>query len=261
MQALILAAGTGSRLRPYTNEVPKCMVKADGVPMIKRAFDAILEAGIRKIVVGLGYKAAVLKNYLDETFYYEIQNGLEINYVENPDFEKTNNIYSLYLAKDFFCRDDTILLESDLVYDKKIIGDLKNDNGPNMAVVSKFESWMDGTVTKLDRNGNITEFILKKNQKDEERQEYYKTVNIYKFSKDFINKFYLPFLEAFMKVYGKNEYYETSLEILAKFSPTLLKGFKVNPELWHEIDNPDDLKAAEKKIENFTIACKEKQMR
>lgn len=261
MQALILAAGTGSRLRPYTNEVPKCMVKVDGVPMIRRAIEAILEAGIRKIVVGLGYKAEVLKNYLDETFSDEIKNGLEISYVGNPDFEKTNNIYSLYLAKDFFSRDDTILLESDLVYNKKIIEDLKNDDAPNMAVVSKFESWMDGTVTKLDGNGNITEFILKKNQKDEERQEYYKTVNIYKFSKDFINKFYLPFLEAFMKVYGKNEYYETSLEILAKFSPTLLKGFKVSPETWHEVDNPDDLKAAGKKIENFTLACKEKQMR
>lgn len=251
MQALILAAGTGSRLRPYTLTVPKCMVPVDGVPMIERAVDALIEAGIKRLGIGLGYKAEVLKDFIAKTFDSKRLNGMTIEYIENPVYDKTNNIYSLYLAKDFFSRDDTILLESDLVYDKKIIKDLASAKESNLAVVSHFQSWMDGTVTELDSDNNILDFIGKKNQSPEDVERYYKTVNIYKFSKDFINHYYLPFLETYMNVYGKNEYYETCLKILSLFSPTLLKGFKISPDVWYEVDNPEDLKVATEKFKNL----------
>lgn len=248
MQALILAAGTGSRLRPYTLTVPKCMVPVDGVPMIERAVDALIEAGIKRLGIGLGYKAQVLKDFISKTFDAKRLNGMTIEYIENPVYDKTNNIYSLYLAKDFFSRDDTLLLESDLVYDKKVIMDLVNSKEKNLAVVSQFQSWMDGTVTELDSDNNILDFIGKKNQNPEDVEKYYKTVNIYKFSKDFINHYYLPFLETYMNVYGRNEYYETCLKILALFSPTLLKGFKISPDAWYEVDNPTDLQVASERF-------------
>lgn len=107
---------------------------------------------------------------------------------------------------------------------------------------------MDGTVTELDSDSNILDFIGKKNQNPENVEKYYKTVNIYKFSKDFINHYYLPFLETYMDVYGKNEYYETCLKIIALFSPTLLKGFKISPDVWYEVDNPADLKVASERF-------------
>lgn len=250
MQALILAAGTGSRLRPYTLTVPKCMVPVNNVPMIERAIDALIEAGIKKLGIGLGYKADVLKDFISKTFDEKRLDGMKIEYIENPVYDKTNNIYSLYLAKDFFEQDDTILLESDLIYDKKVIKDLVNAKEKNLAVVSHFQNWMDGTVTKLDESDNILDFIGKKNQNPEDVEKYYKTVNIYKFSKDFINHYYFPFLETYMNVYGKNEYYETCLKILALFSPTLLKGFKISPDIWYEIDNSTDLEIASKKFKN-----------
>ena len=78
--------------------------------------------------------------------------------------------------------------------------------------------------------------------------KYYKTVNIYKFSRDFIESYYLPFLQTFMDVFGKNNYYETCLKFLAQTDPTLLKAFQVPGDIWYEIDNPDDLKAAEKRF-------------
>src|SRR5574344_1584707 len=118
MQALILAAGMGTRLSQYTKSVPKCMVPVNGKTMIESSIEALIAAGIKKLVIGLGYKGDVLKSFIEKTFPAERLNGMKIEYAENPVYDKTNNIYSLYLAKDFFMRDDTILLESDLVYDK-----------------------------------------------------------------------------------------------------------------------------------------------
>ena len=248
MQAMILAAGTGSRLRPLTNEVPKCMVKVNGVPMIERAIDALVAAGIKKLIIGLGYKSEVLKDFIRKTFDEKRLNGMQIEFGENPDYEKTNNIYSLYLLKDFFKADDTLLLESDLVYKPEIIKSLVENKEKNLAVVSHWEDWMDGTVTLLNDSDEITNFIVKKNQKQEDKNSYYKTVNIYKFSKEFTNTYYLPFLETFMNVFGKNSDYETCLKFIAETDPSLLKGFKIDQSVWYEVDNADDLKVAESRF-------------
>ena len=248
MQALILAAGTGSRLKQYTEKVPKCMVPVNGVPMIERAIDSLVEAGIKKLYIGLGYKAEVLKKFIADTFTTERLNGMQIDFVENPVYDKTNNIYSLWLARSVFSQDDTLLLESDLVFSKDLIKNLVQAKDKNLAVVSHYEDWMDGTCTILDKENNILDFIGKNAQNPADVEKYYKTVNIYKFSRDFTESYYLPFLQTFMDVFGKNNYYETCLKFLAQTDPTLLKAFKVSGDIWYEIDNPDDLKAAEKRF-------------
>lgn len=248
MQALILAAGTGSRLKQYTEKVPKCMVPVNGVPMIERAVDAIVAAGIKQLYIGLGYKSEVLKEFIAKTFDQKRLDGMKIDFIENPVYDKTNNIYSLWLARQAFSDDDTILLESDLVFDKGLIKNLVQAKERNLAVVSHYEDWMDGTCTILDRDNNIVDFIGKNSQNPAEMDRYYKTVNIYKFSRDFTESYYLPFLQTFMDVFGKNNYYETCLKFLAQTDPTLLKAFKISGESWYEIDNPDDLKNAEKRF-------------
>ena len=248
MQALILAAGTGSRLKQYTEKVPKCMVPVNGVPMIERAVDAIVAAGIKQLYIGLGYKSEVLKEFIAKTFDQKRLDGMKIDFIENPVYDKTNNIYSLWLARQAFSDDDTILLESDLVFDKGLIKNLVQAKERNLAVVSHYEDWMDGTCTILDRDNNIVDFIGKNSQNPAEMDRYYKTVNIYKFSRDFTESYYLPFLQTFMDVFGKNNYYETCLKFLAQTDPTLLNAFKISGESWYEIDNPDDLKNAEKRF-------------
>lgn len=252
IQALVLAAGTGSRLKPYTLNIPKCMVPINGTPMIEKTILTLYKAGIMNIGIGLGYKSEVLRNFINEKF---IQNSkfknLKFTFIENHAYDKTNNIYSLYLAKDFFSQADTILLESDLIYNESIIIDLINSEYDNIAVVSQFQSWMDGTVTTLDQQDNVLDFIGKKSQDPIYVDKYFKTVNIYKFSKDFINHYYLPFLRTYMQVFGKNEYYETALKIISIFSPTLLKALKVSPSDWYEIDTPEDLEIASKKFSNL----------
>lgn len=248
MQAIILAAGTGSRLRPLTDTVPKCMVKVNGIPMIERTIDALVAAGIKKLIIGLGYKSEVLKDFIRRTFDEKRLNGMQIEFGENPDYDKTNNIYSLYLLKEFLKADDTLLIESDLVYKPEVLKDLVNAEDKNLAVVSRWEDWMDGTVTLLNEDDEITNFIVKKNQKNEEKSSYYKTVNIYKFSKEFTNIYYLPFLETFMNVFGKNSYYETCLKFISETDSSLLKGFKIDQGIWYEVDNQEDLKEAEKRF-------------
>ena len=243
MQSIILAAGMGKRLKKYTKDGTKCMVPVNGKPIIDYTLESLSKAGIKKITVVIGYKGEKLKNYIKDKYPY-----LEINFIENPVYDKTNNIYSLFLAKDVLVEDDTILLESDIVFKPEIISDLVNSCEENLAVLSPFESWMDGTVALIDGENNISGLIGKENFNWENKNEYYKTVNIYKFSKDFSRKYYIPFLQAYIESYGKNEYYEQVLKVIAFLDSTNLKAHIVDGKNWYEIDDGADLSIAESRF-------------
>ncbi|HAH63087.1 MAG TPA: aminotransferase, partial [Treponema sp.] len=118
----------------------------------------------------------------------------------------------------------------------------------NLAVVSPFESWMDGTCTLLDEDNNITGMLDKAHFNWEDTGNYYKTVNIYKFSAGFSKQYYVPFLEAYQKAFGKNEYYEQVLKVLSFLSASTLKGLVVKGDEWYEIDDPADLAIAENRF-------------
>ena len=245
MQALMLAAGMGKRLGRYTKNATKCMVPVNGKTLIEYAIEALVKNNIKKMVIVVGYKSDVLIDFIHSKFNKDNLNGMEIEFIENKVYDKTNNIYSLYMAKDAFCQDDTILLESDLIFKPEIITKLIKSKDPNLAVVSHFESWMDGTCTLLDEENNITGILDKAHFNWFETEDYYKTVNIYKFSKEFAKNYYVPFLEAYQKAFGKNEYYEQVLKVLSFLSSSTLKGLPVSGDDWYEIDDPADLAIAE----------------
>ena len=245
MQALMLAAGMGKRLGRYTQNGTKCMVKVNGKALIEYAIEALIDAGIKKFTLVIGYRGEILKNYIFEHFNEQNLKGMEIDFIENPIYDKTNNIYSLYLAKDIILSDDTILLESDLIFDSKILRDFINSQDRNLAMVSHFEPWMDGTCTLLDREKNIIGMLDKAHFDWNNIGDYYKTVNIYKLSKEFSEKYYIPFLEAYQKSFGRNEYYETVLKVLTLLDAKTLKGYTVRGDQWYEIDDPADLAIAE----------------
>lgn len=248
MQAIILAAGMGKRLGRYTKEGTKCMVPINGKTLIEYTIESLVANNISKLVMVIGYKGNVLKNFISEKFNSSNLNGMKIEYIENPVYDKTNNIYSLFLAKEELANDDTLLLESDLIFKPSIISNLIKSKDKNLAVVSHFESWMDGTCTLLDDKNEITRILDKSHFNWNDIDQYYKTVNIYKFSKDFSANYYIPFLEAYQKAFGKNEYYEQVLKVLSFLSVTSLKGFVVSGEDWYEIDDPADLSIAENKF-------------
>ena len=223
MQALMLAAGKGSRLGRYTKDNTKCMLEVNGKTLLERCIDALKEANINKLVLVLGYKKDNVINYIKDK---GLDKKIEIEYVFNEDYDITNNIYSLFLAKDIFKREDTILLESDLIYEPSIIKELIESKYDNAAVLAKYEQWMDGTVVTLDSEKNILEFIEKQDFDYDKINKYYKTVNIYKFSKEYIEKYYIPFLEAYVKAYGISI---SSILSKKNFTILLLASKKVSP--------------------------------
>lgn len=241
MQAIMLAAGKGSRLGKYTKNNTKCMLNINGKTLLERAIDALVLAGIKDFILVLGYKKDNVKKFIKDK---ELDKKINITYIDNDIYDKTNNIYSLYLAKDYLIKDDTVLLESDLIYDQNIVKDLVDSKEKDAAVVAKYEEWMDGTVVKLSNSGAISSFIEKKDFDYKEVDKYYKTVNIYKFSKEFSNKFYLPFLESYIKAYGNNEYYELVLKVITGLKEVNLHGLILDNKDWYEIDDCQDLDIA-----------------
>jgi len=244
MQAIILAAGMGNRLGKYTKNNTKCMLPINGKTLAERALDALDSAGIRKCIFVVGYKKENVIAFLGTRY-----KNIEITYVSNDIYDKTNNIYSLYLAKDYLLKDDTLLLESDLIFENRLISDMLADSEPSIAAVARFESWMDGTVVQITENKEIAAFIPKKLFTFNEKDTYYKTVNIYKFSRDFSQNTYVPFLEAYSRTMGNNEYYEQVLRVIATLDKCELKAFVLNGQKWYEIDDAQDKNIAE------TIFC------
>lgn len=241
MQAIILAAGMGRRLQELTSSNTKCMVKVNGETLISRVLHQLDKLSLKKVVIVTGYEGKKLQQYISTLA--DIKTKIE--YIDNPVFDKTNNIYSLALAKDCLLEDDTLLLESDLIFEDGILKSLLDDVRPNLALVDKFENWMDGTVVKLDEEDNITEFIPGKRFQYAEKDVCYKTVNAYKFSRDFSTKQYVPFLEAYMQALGNNEYYEQVLRVITLLDNPMIQGKRLSGQRWYEIDDAQDLNIAE----------------
>lgn len=240
MQAIILAAGMGKRLGEFTKNNTKCMVPVNGVSLIDRLFKQLTKLALKRVVLVVGYEGQKLIDYLGNE-----RDGLKIEYVCNPIYDKTNNIYSLFLAKELLQQDDTLLIESDLIFEYKMLQLLVDNPSPNLALVAKYETWMDGTMVKIDKDCNIVNFITKSAFNYSEVNQYYKTVNIYKFSKDFSRNKYVPFLDAYCKAVGNNEYYENVLRIISFLSKSELKALPVDDYKWYEIDDKQDLDIAE----------------
>lgn len=239
MQAIILAAGMGKRLKELTQNNTKCMVKVNGVTLIDRMLHQIEKQHLSKIVIVVGYEGQKLIDYIAT-----LDIKTPIVYVVNPIYDKTNNIYSLALAKDWLCKEDTLLFESDLIFEDAVIDALVKDPRETLALVAKYESWMDGTCVKLSEDDDIIAFVPSKNFNFNEINSYYKTVNIYKFSKHFSETYYVPFLDAYQSALGQNEYYEQVLRVISMLDNPEIKAKRLNGELWYEIDDIQDLDIA-----------------
>lgn len=240
MQAIILAAGMGRRLGDLTRGHTKCMVEVNGQTLIDRAIHQLSKLNLTRLVLVVGYKGMELKEYIGNRY----DDILKIEYIENPIYDRTNNIYSLALAKDILCEDDSLLLESDLIFEDSMLEMLVNHPDPNLALVAKYETWMDGTMVRLDSERNIVNFVPKAAFRFEDVSVYYKTVNIYKFSKEFSQKEYVPFLDAYSKVMGNNEYYEQVLRVITMVHNSTLKALDIEDKKWYEIDDIQDLDIA-----------------
>ena len=175
-------------------------------------------------------------------------NNMKITYVDNDLYDKGNNIYSLFLTKDYI-KDDCLLLECDLYFSKRIIDSIIDEVNDCSVMVSKYnKNTMNGTVITFDEKYNITDLIVKSKQKENfSFDNKYKTVNIYKFSKNFFLNKYIPNIDTYIKTESMNSYYELVLGGLIYYNNDNIKAVVVDEKLWCEVDDEDDLKIAEGK--------------
>lgn len=240
MQAVILAAGMGKRLKKLTQNNTKCMVQVNGKTLIERTLRILDKKGLSRLVLVVGYEA---QNLIDHILELGIKTP--IRFIDNPVYFKTNNIYSLALAEEYLVSEDTLILESDLIFEEKIIDLILNDPRETLALADKFESWMDGTCMVLDKDDCICDFIPGKYLKFSEKEKYYKTVNIYKFSQHFSQNTYVPFLKAYKAAMGNNEYYESVIKLIALLDTKEIRAKRLTGQTWYEIDDIQDLDIAE----------------
>lgn len=240
MQAIILAAGMGKRLKELTQNNTKCMVKVNGITLIDRMLHQIDHKHLSRIIIVVGYEGQKLIDYIDTL---DIQTP--IIFINNSIYNKTNNIYSLALAKDWLIKDDTLLFESDLIFEDSVLDMLVSDSRDTLALVDKYEAWMDGTCLKIDENDNIVGFASGQKFNFNDIADYYKTVNLYKFSKHFSETHYVPFLNAYQAALGENEYYEQVLRVIAMLDEPVIKAKRLSGQRWYEIDDIQDLDIAE----------------
>ncbi|MCK4536772.1 MAG: phosphocholine cytidylyltransferase family protein [Desulfuromonadales bacterium] len=232
--AVLLAAGTGSRLSPLTDSTPKCLVEVNGIPILERLIRSLRSHGFKRLVVVVGHLSEVIQNYLGSRY-----DDIEITYIASPRYKTTNNIYSLWLAGKVI-DEPFLLIESDLVFQPAL---LKPMLQPDRIAVSKMLPWMNGTTVTLDERQQLDTFCLGTASHND--ASHFKTVNIYSFSRSTWQSIWerLDRHIAAKKVKG---YYESVFaELVAEENLTFAPVF-FDADRWYEIDTLEDLSAAEK---------------
>lgn len=250
MQGMILAAGMGKRLRWLARDNTKCMVKVNGVTLIDRMLHQLDACNLSRIVIVVGYEAQKLIDSIAT-----LHTRTPIVYVWNPIYDRTDNIYSLALAKDCLLKEDTLLLESDLIFEDSVLGALLDDPRDTLALVDKYESWMDGTCVKVAEDDSIEAFVPGKKFVFADIPQYYKTVNICKFGRSFSENCYVPFLDACSRAPGDNEYYEQVLRVIAMLDAPAIRAKRLTGQRWYEIDDIQDLDIASSLFAPRGMAC------
>lgn len=241
MQALILAAGLGKRLKPLTDKMPKSLIEVNGKPILINILDHLSDRDIHEVLLVVGDKKDMIINSVGH--YYK---NMKITYIENPIFDKTNNVYSFWLAKNYI-HEDLLMLECDLFFKRNLIDIILQGLADCNILVSRFDKeTMDGTVVEIDNENNVKSLIIKKFQDDRfNYNDKMKTVNIYLFRKKFIIDQFLPMIELYVRTQSVNSYYELVLGSLIYFKNADIKAIEIDQSQWCEIDNLMDLKRAE----------------
>lgn len=239
VQAVILAAGLGTRLGGLTAASAKCMVPLHGRRLIERLLVDLAGLGLRRAVLVIGHGGQELRDTIGERYA-----GLPCVYVENPVYHSTNNIYSLAMAAPQLCEHDTLLIESDLALDAAILHACAEAPAP-AAVVAPFAPWMDGTAVLLDCAGRVSRFVPRAEQAGLDLSRAYKTVNLYKLDAAFSARCLVPALHRQLDAVGAHVYYETVFGQLVAEQRMPMQAVVVRKARWYEIDTPADLHAAE----------------
>ncbi|PCJ30738.1 MAG: nucleotidyl transferase [Moraxellaceae bacterium] len=230
--ALLLAAGTGSRLRPLTLDAPKCLTVVGGQTILGRLVNNLRSQGIRRLVVVTGHLDQQVRDFLQENAV-----DMQVDYVFNPVYQTTNNIYSLWLARDVI-QEPFVLVESDLVFEESMLRGMLT---PNKIAISHILPWMNGTTVQLNAEEGVTAFHAKRNANDNPQ---YKTVNIYSLSLQSWRSV-IKQLDSYIADERVGEYYEAVFADMVADGSLKFDAVFFDEDRWYEIDTVEDLNQAE----------------
>lgn len=251
MKAIILAAGEGKRLYPYTIKKPKCMVKVCGKPILQHQIDAFRGAGIKQIIVVVGYRAEDVKDFLINC------NQTEITLIENEDYATTNNMYSLWLAKkELVCSGNFVLCNGDVVFDKSIILRLI-DSPANCIVCDKGKYNEESMKITLDANGFINDI----SKTISVEQAFGNSIDVYSFAEDTFKVLFSEIEEIIIKEKKLNKWSEVALQRILRKKKIKMKPLTLTEnERWVEIDCIKDLLYADKIFSQLLYKIKDKKL-
>ncbi len=232
--ALLLAAGTGSRLYPLTRNMPKCLTMVNGFPILDRLVSCLNQQGFKRLVVVTGHQENRIREFLGNR-----AGNMVIDYIFSPLYETTNNIYSLWMAREII-NEPFLLIESDLVFDASLLDDMLY---PDRIAVSCMQPWMNGSTVTVNQFNQVDAFQNSAASPADETR--YKTVNIYSLS---LFSWYgiAEKLDQYILAGRVNDYYETVFAEMVADSCLSLQPVYFDSKPWYEIDTIADLAKAEK---------------
>ncbi|GMQ87477.1 MAG: hypothetical protein BMS9Abin08_0681 [Gammaproteobacteria bacterium] len=231
--ALLLAAGTGTRLRPLTRNAPKCLTEVGDRPILDRLVHNLRAKGFNRLVVVLGHQGDQIREFLRHKV-----GDMRVDYVFNPEYRTTNNLYSLWLARQQI-QEPFLLVESDLVFEARMLDDMLY---PDRIAISRLRPWMNGTTVVLGSGSRVAAFRPDCEQHDAAPR--YKTVNLYSLS---LNTWQA--MEERLSDYVSDGrlgvYYEAVFADMVADDSLAFDAVFFDADRWYEIDTLADLDAAE----------------
>jgi len=231
--ALLLAAGLGSRLHPLTQDKPKCLTVVDGVPILGQLVSCLDQHDFKRLVVVTGHFESCIQDYLGTQV-----GGVMIEYVYSPLYATTNNIYSLWMAREII-QEPFLLVESDLVFDMSLLDDMLY---PDRIAVARMQPWMNGTTVAVSRFQEVEAFWIGTAGPPDELE--YKTVNIYSLSLSSWHRV-KERLDQHISAGKVHDYYEIVFAEMVADGSLCLQAVSFDGRPWYEIDTLEDLAAAE----------------
>lgn len=246
-QAVLLAAGVGRRLRPLTDERPKCLVPVGDLPLIDRLIAQLSACGIRRFVVATGYRADDLRHHLLARWTAP---DLELRFVDNPDHATTNNLVTLWRCRQAVDA-DPLIVETDLVLAPETMSEVATRQ--TAAAISPYTDEMDGTSVTIDATRTITQMHVGRD--GSAARGGFKTVNLTRFSHRDWTRTIVPRLAACNARGERDRYYEHVIADALAAGHLTMEGVVVPPDGWAEVDTVDDLRRAEALVRSSTSSA------
>jgi choline kinase len=232
--ALLLAAGTGSRLFPLTQKSPKCLTLVNETSILERLIKSLNQHGFKRLVVVTGHLEDCIRNFLKTR-----AGNIKIEYVFSPLYKTTNNIYSLWMARKII-NEPFVLIESDLVFDPSLLTEMLY---PDRIAIARMKPWLNGSTVTINPSNTVDAFHS--DAKNNSKQTRYKTVNIYSLS---VSSWYrvIEKLDQYILAGRVNDYYEAVFRQMVTEKSLSFQAVFFDHKPWYEIDTIEDLAFAKK---------------